>query len=111
MKKVERPTTFIFNSFKWKINYIEKGNLDRELFGETFTDTQEIDIYTKNRNESVIRSTLLHELLHVGLEDVLSSIDMNKNVNDKEESLVRLVSPRLFSIFTDNPKLTKYLFN
>jgi len=110
MSKKERPLGFTYNSFKWTINYIEKGNIDKELFGETFIDDQEIDIYTKKRSEIVIKNTLLHELLHVLLEDLIQAVDTNKNLNDKEESLIRLVTPRLFCLLSANPTLARYIF-
>jgi hypothetical protein len=59
----------------------------------------------------MLRETLLHELLHVVLNDALPlSAGNTESAHDLEENLIRIVSPRLFHLFSENPALLEYIF-
>ena len=105
---MKRPTKFVLGVFNWKINYLD---VEHEAHGETLHDTREINIIIRNKSEQVIKDTLLHECLHVCMEDI---VDTTSKIEDKafiiEEQIIRLFTPRLHSIFSDNPKLRDYIF-
>lgn len=105
---MKRPNKFKLGIFNWRINYLD---VEHENHGETLMDTREINIVIRHKSEQVIKDTLLHECLHVCLEDV---IDTAAKIEDKpsviEEQIVRLLTPRLHSIFADNKELREYIF-
>ena len=106
------PRTFVSGNFNWKIFWHEDGNSGKDLFGETDVDSKEIDIYIKNRSLEAVKDTLLHELLHVCLEDLVPVISsMDKPDYDKEEALVRFLTPRLFQMLNDNANLKDFIFS
>ena len=108
MSKSKRPSTFILGVFKWRIHYLD---IEHENFGETLMDTREINIIIRNKSEQVIKDTLLHECLHVCFEDIIdttSKIELSSGII--EEQIVRLFTPRLHSLLSDNPKLRDYIF-
>lgn len=78
-------------------------------FGKTCLAEKTIwinDRYSKQ----VQRETLLHELLHVALEDCpLVEFPIDKK-GDMEEALVRFISPRMFQFLQDNPKLKQFIW-
>lgn len=106
---MKRPKIFYHYSYCWTIQYFNKTSDDH---GETMFDTKEIHIYTKGRDETTIRDTLLHELMHVAFEDTFEILDdMECKANDKEEHTVLLTTPRLMRIFTSNHDLARYIFD
>ena len=107
---MKKPTKVRAGFYTWKINWTsEKAD---ETFGKTDMNRKTITIY-KQDNEEIDRETLMHELLHVALEDKVDSVfdNVEKRNDEKEENLIRLLSPVLIQILNDNKKLTKYLFN
>jgi len=103
-----RPKRFKAGFFMWSI----KWSIDKvdDAFGKTDMNRKVITIYGQD-NQEIDRETLMHELLHVALEDKIDTVfDGDKKNDEKEESLVRLLSPTLIQILSDNKKLTKYLF-
>ena len=91
--------------FKYKI---EPRNDFRDeegtrVMGETVS-TNEIIYIDNSFTPTVVRETLMHELLHAMLHDtnVLDGME-------QEEKLVQILSPRLMSLFKDNPRLYKFL--
>lgn len=109
MAKAKRPTEFKLGVFKWDIKYYDSPS---DLHGETHKDLRKIDIYTHNISEVVIKDTLLHECLHVLLEDITDTVvRMESKSEEVEEQIVRLLTPRLHSIFTDNDCLRDYIFS
>lgn len=105
---MKRPNKFKLGVFNWKINYLD---VEHESHGETLMDTREINIVIRHKSEQVIKDTLLHECLHVCMEDI---IDTTTKIEDRagvvEEQIIRLLTPRLHSIFSDNPDLRNYIF-
>ncbi len=96
------------NGFDWKIIYAKAKVADR--FGETNLSSKEITIFSTD-NEQIIKETLQHEILHVLLEDIIPIIVKISDDEVAEETLIRLVSPRLFTCMKENPKLSEYLWN
>ena len=84
-----------------KITYIDKC-----LWDEKKEDMK----FYKQDNEQVEKETLLHEILHVALEDKAEAIfNLDEKVKNKEENLIRLLSPSLMDIL-ENKKLERDLF-
>ena len=109
MARIKRPTSFQLGVFNWSIKYHSSPS---EMHGETHRDTKTIDIFTKDYDEQVIKDTLLHECLHVVFEDITDTVfRMEAKSEDIEEQIVRLVTPRIHSLFTDNEELREYIFN
>ena len=83
-----------------------------DCFGKTDIGSKTIIIY-KHDSLEIERETLFHELLHAALDDKIDAIfcfDNDRKIDDKEENLVRLLSPSLMQILSGNPKLQNYLF-
>jgi len=81
------------------------------MYGKTDTSTKTVTIY-KCKNDEITRETLLHELLHVVMEDKAEAVfnfDPDKKEYDKEENLIRLISPVLMQLITENPELIRFL--
>lgn len=87
-----------------RIKELEKeSNVD--LYGITTHGILEI-VLQPDVADTVLRETLLHEVLHA----VLFNTGISDRMTDKaEEHLVRALSPALFSLLRDNPDLVQYL--
>lgn len=106
---MRKPTKFKSGCYTWKIFWSEE--LADEMYGKTDSSIKTITIY-KCANEEMIRETLLHELLHVVMEDKAEAVfnfDPDKKEYDKEENLIRLISPVLMQLINDNPELVRFL--
>ena len=106
---MKKPVKFKSGCFNWKIKWSEETA--EELYGKTDHTTKTVTIY-QCASDEVTRETLLHELIHVVLEDKVEAIfnfDPDKKDFDKEENLVRLVSPALMQLINDNPELVRFL--
>ncbi len=105
-KKRRYPESIPFRylGFDWEIKFIDIEAAD---FGETDSDQKEVRIYYKNRTDQNVIETLIHELEHVIMFELADSVFHYEieNLGKKEENLIRLTSPRVFSIIRDNPKL------
>ena len=109
-RKTKRPTGFKANGFQWEIKFLD---LDHDNFGETDKEKKIIYIYTKNHTEQIIVETLIHELCHAVIDDmadVIFHLDYDKNV-DKEEQLIRLLTPRMFQFVQENGHVLKYIID
>jgi len=108
MAKRKRPTAFKMGTFNWDIKYHTNPS---DVHGETNKDLRRIDIFTEGYSEQILKDTLLHECLHVVLEDI---IDTTSKIEDKsdviEEQVIRLLTPRLHALFMDNEDLREYIF-
>jgi len=102
----KRPKEIKIGCFTYKVKY--KRTTGKNL-GLTDLSKKQITIW-KHDNKEVLRETLMHEILHVLMEDVVASVEEKKDLEDKEEAIVRLVNPRLFQVFKDNPNLVEFLF-
>lgn len=100
---------FAHEGQKWTINFIdEEPNTD---YGNTHHDANEINIWCKNMPDSLVKETLQHEILHIVLRDCMNVMNaLNVSAYDKEECLIRMISPRLFSIYKENPILREYIY-
>lgn len=110
MARIKRPTTFKLGCFDWNIEYIDTSS---DLHGDTDLDSKVIRVFTGagRGSEQVIKDTLLHECLHACLEDIVeSAVKSEYKTEDIEEQLVRLLTPRLHCLFSDNQKLKDYIF-
>lgn len=108
MTKRKRPEKFKLGTFNWKIKYLD---IEAEYHGETLKDSREIHIVIRNKTEQVLRDTILHELFHVVLEDIIDgAIKMDEKPDVIEEHIVRLLTPRVHELFTNNKELNKYIF-
>ena len=74
------------------------------------------DIYYKRifinslASKQIQKETLLHELLHVSLEDIYLFKHPIKDHEEMEEAIVSLMSPKLFQFLRDNKHLREFLF-
>jgi len=107
---MKKPTKFKSGFFTWKIVWAKEKT--EEVFGKTCVVNKTITIYSHD-NAEIQRETLFHELLHVVGEDKYESIfnfEPEKKEPDKEENLIRLLSPALMQTLCDNKDLARYLF-
>lgn len=110
MTKLRYPTEleFKFSGFDWKIKFID---IAREEFGVTDSDKKEVHIYYKGHTDQNIVECLIHELEHVVMFEIADAVfkhEADKSY-DMEENLIRLTSPRIFSILRDNIKLMDFI--
>lgn len=95
--------------YTWKIIWSEEKA--DECFGKTDIGSKTIIVY-KHDNKEVERETLFHEILHAAMDDKCEAIfgyDSGK-LDDKEENLIRLISPVMMNILCENRELQNYLF-
>lgn len=91
-----RPTSIVILGHKYEISYLENvADVDiyrREaLFGQMDPWTRTIRIYVKDRKETDIIQTLIHEILH-GIEDVLKLKCFKDDRGNESEELDLLAS-------------------
>ena len=107
---MKKPTKFKSGFFTWKIVWSPEKT--EEMFGKTDIVAKVVTIY-KNDNGEIERETLFHELLHVVGEDKYDAVfqyEPDKKDVDKEENMIRLLSPSLMQTLSDNKDLARYLF-
>ena len=112
-KKKESPRypdnlVFRYLGFDWTIKFLD---LSTEDFGETDGDQKEIRIYYKGMSDQNVIDCIIHELGHVvmfELADPVFHYDTETNMK-REENLIRLTSPRIFSIIRDNIELAEFI--
>jgi hypothetical protein len=107
---MKKPIKFKSGFFTWKIVWSPEKT--EEMFGKTDIVSKTVTIY-KNDNGEIERETLFHELLHVIGEDKYDSVfqyEPDKKDIDKEENMIRLLSPSLMQTLSDNKDLARYLF-
>jgi len=98
---VKIPNKIQCSCFEYSIEEHSRSEMGDSM-GDLNRETKVIRI-TKDLEQQVKKETLLHELLHVTLDDY--SIE-----DDLEEKIVRLLSPRIMELFKRNPKLLEVLF-
>jgi len=106
-----KPTKFKSGFYTWTIYWSKEAVT--EVIGKTDDLHKVITIYNQ-ANIQVERETLFHELLHVVGEDKYEGIfnfEQEKKDLDREENLVRILSPVLMQLLSDNKDLARYLFN
>lgn len=108
MKNPYTDFTFNLGVYTWKVTFI---NLDHDNFGDTDFSLREIQVYTRNKNAMIIRSTLLHEVMHVTLENIIPTVVKIEDKPDViEEQLILLQEPNLLEVFSKNKKLRNFVF-
>lgn len=79
------------------------------LFGITDLIKRTIKINTEE-SEAVQKETLFHELYHVIMEECPAIKDKG-SYKDREETVIRYISPRMFQLLRDNKKVRHYIFD
>lgn len=106
---MRKPTKFTSGCYTWSIYWSSEEA--EEMYGKTDSHNKTVTIY-KCKNKEITRETLLHELLHVVMEDKAEAVfnfESDSKSYDKEENLIRLISPVLMQLINDNPELWEYL--
>jgi len=103
---MKKPRKIKIGFYSWKIEWAKEKA--EEMYGKTDVMSKVITIY-KSPNTQIERETLFHELLHAAGEDKYDSI-FHFSGGDKEENLIRVLSPVLMQVLSDNRELTRYLF-
>jgi hypothetical protein len=99
------PKTIKIGAITYRVIKHRKASKD---LGNCDYNKRVIDLWKQEPCE--LPNSLIHECLHACLEDIIKSI-MNdkKTVDDFEEDLVRLITPRFMGLLKDNPELLEYL--
>jgi len=107
-KKYPESLPFKLLGFDWEIKFL---NIETENFGITDTDKKIVHIYYKNKTPQNVIESLIHELHHVVLFEMADSIFKHEAEKscDLEENMVRLTSPRVFSLMRDNIELMEFI--
>lgn len=107
-KQYPNEIPFVFMGFTWVVKFL---NIAGDCYGDTDSDQKEVRIYYKDRSTENVCETLIHELHHVVLFDLSDSIFHfeSDRVYNKEENLVRLLSPRVFHLIRSNKKLMSFI--
>ena len=106
---MSKPRKVKVGYYDYKIKYIETNSADSH--GQSSTDNKDIIVFN-NGNAQVVRETLLHELLHVIMEDVTTIVfpDLKEEDADRaEEAIIRLISPRLMLFLKENKHFTRFI--
>jgi hypothetical protein len=107
--KYPKEHKFKSSGFDWTLKFLDIHDVERS--GLTVYDQKEVLVYTKNHSHQHVTETLIHELIHVLMYDATDAIfqfDAETN-HKKEENAIILLSPRLFALLRDNPKLLKLI--
>lgn len=99
----KRPTSVKVGPTRWKIRYVVDVDGEGSV-GITAPNKHEIRIYTKMPEPSV-RSTLLHEILHV----IAWTYGFHPPKSNPEEAVVSLFTVPLLTTLQNNGKVTAYL--
>jgi Zn-dependent peptidase ImmA (M78 family) len=106
MTKRKKPSKCKISPYSYTIKYVNMQGEDDH--GKTLIDMKEIYL-NKDTIEQVQQETMLHECLHALLEDCTALKNDYKDVDEREEDLIRYLSPRLLSFLRDNPSILKYI--
>jgi Zn-dependent peptidase ImmA (M78 family) len=82
---------------------------DGEDHGSTDTDNKMIFI-DSGRNIQCKRETLFHEIHHACLDDCPSFKMVYDTPDEREEDVIRFLSPRMIQVLNDNKWVREYLF-
>lgn len=102
---MQRPSKFKYGPYNFEIYYRDDLVEKVGSMGETYFNHLEVAIDSRMKPQ-MEKETMFHELLHVVLHDIGFFPDQ-----DTEEKFIRLLSPRLVQLLTDNQELTQYIFN
>ena len=108
--KLKYPENLPFKllGFDWQIKFL---NIETENFGITDTDKKIVHIYYKGKDDQNVIETLIHELCHVIMFELADSVFKHESEKpyDLEENMIRLASPRVFSLLRDNVELMDFI--
>lgn len=104
-----KPRKVYLSPFEYKINWLKAAIGNESYDGDTCTSMKEISINMK-LPEQALKETLLHEICHVLLEDVIEGVLKFDTKEDAEEFCIRMLSPRLFSFLRKNHEVLEFLF-
>lgn len=80
-----------------------------ENHGDTDLEKKLINLFF-NGNEEVLKETLLHEIEHILLEDIVKATKTIEDLDEREEAIIRLVNPRRMQVVQDNKVLFKWIY-
>lgn len=78
-----------------------------ESCGYTSINDHEI-VIDPEMSETNVKSTVVHEVIHALLEDTGVTWPLSEGI-DQEETLCRILGPRLFAWLVDNPDLVAWI--
>ena len=94
--------------FSYKINLMDSSA--SENHGDTDLEKKLINLFF-NGNEEVLKETLLHEIEHILLEDIVKSTKSIEDTDEREEAIIRLVNPRRMQTVQDNKALFRWIYD
>ena len=94
------------SNFQYKI--IESSFSGGDTSGETCLHKKEI-LINRHSDLQTTQDTVLHEAVHALCEDIFEALGNSEDVEKREESFVRLFTPRLLQFVRDNPKWLEFL--
>jgi hypothetical protein len=108
-KLVHKTLSFTLDGFKWTLYLVDQVT---DFHGETQKEQYRVIVNTRGMVDQSIRETIMHELLHCCFGDQAKLVfgQETDKVDEKEEELVRLLSPRLLNLFSNNPQLAEVVF-
>lgn len=100
------PSKIKIGNHTYSVKYVVPDDGSGDYFyGRTHTRTTRMEI-NPTQAKSQARDTLLHEVLHAILDDVDSPLD-----DEKEESVIRAITPGLLGVLRNNPALLTFLLS
>lgn len=106
IKTVQKIYKLKLGAFEYDLIYRHDSDDD---CGKTCLHDKTIWINTRF-NSQIQQETLMHELLHVALEDCSLLEHPIDKKDDMEEAMVRFISPELYQFFKDNRVLIKLIW-
>lgn len=98
--------TIKIGNFIYKV--IQSAFSGGDTSGETCLLRKEI-LINRHSDFQTMQDTLVHEAIHAMVEDIFESIHSIEDIEKKEESFVRIFTPRLIQFTRDNPKWIKFI--
>lgn len=110
---MKRPTSAVVGPYRYAIKFdkaaIDAAGLDEGEALRGLTRNSELLILVDPTIPPVLqRETLLHELLHAAYFASGGEINAAKDEH-REETVVSLLSPRLFGVLCDNPAISAWI--
>jgi hypothetical protein len=113
MSQVRLPRSLKAGPFDIKVDVSKKAQerVDRDTEGPLYGmwDGKSATILLSTRAaDTIMRETLVHEILHAVLE-LSGASSVHIKDSDEEEGIVRSIAPMLLDVLRRNPKLVDYL--
>lgn len=105
--RTKKPNTVFLTPFNYDVIWTKsRGNSSH---GETSTDLKQITINPVGPEEAT-KETLIHEICHVLVEDLIDVLlHTELKADDAEELFIRLMSPRIYEFIKHNNEITSYI--